>query len=302
MPVEGVAGNVQRGVGETVGRRFVVSLTGDGVADGFYRWMGSTRYSFQTEGPGGILRMKREKDVGAKFKKASTIILASIATMLAGLCIFLIGQSLWPQSGPAISDERQAATAQSTHPTESVLVRHHVEDVPQAASLPGSYDVTQGSDYAALYQGAPDNSLIVCAKRENPRYPSDFQSQFDHGKIVVPKGAVFLWGGHYFGPLEDPRDDRNLVEHSDQLSWSGTDAAEQARRNDMGGSIRWNRDKERKLFHVDVVPRWMQFEGAEMIRAHMDKMTGQGTLAPKGKKGRTELSPRPFSRPKEAAS
>ncbi|RUT26943.1 hypothetical protein C0V97_03790 [Asaia sp. W19] len=73
-------------------------------------------------------------------------------------------------------------------------------------------------------------------------------------------------------------------------------------RNDMGGSIRWNRDKERKLFHVDVVPRWMQFEGAEMIRAHMDKMTGQGTLAPKGKKGRTELSPRPFSRPKEAAS
>ncbi|RUT26839.1 hypothetical protein C0V97_03940 [Asaia sp. W19] len=73
-------------------------------------------------------------------------------------------------------------------------------------------------------------------------------------------------------------------------------------RNDMGGSIRWNRDKERKLFHVDVVPRWMQFEGAEMIRAHMDKMTGQGTLAPKGKKGRTELSPRPFSRPKEAVS
>ncbi|CDG39642.1 MULTISPECIES: phage antirepressor N-terminal domain-containing protein [Asaia] len=73
-------------------------------------------------------------------------------------------------------------------------------------------------------------------------------------------------------------------------------------RNDLGGSIRHSRDQERHLFHVDAVPRWMQFEGAEMIRVHMDKMTGQGTLAPKGKKGRTELSPRPFSRPKEAAS
>ncbi|WP_122049901.1 antA/AntB antirepressor family protein [Asaia bogorensis] len=73
-------------------------------------------------------------------------------------------------------------------------------------------------------------------------------------------------------------------------------------RNDLGGSIRHSRDQERHLFHVDAVPRWMQFEGAEMIRAHMDKMTGQGTFAPKGKKGRTELSPRPFSRPKEAAS
>ncbi|WP_336717568.1 antA/AntB antirepressor family protein [Asaia bogorensis] len=73
-------------------------------------------------------------------------------------------------------------------------------------------------------------------------------------------------------------------------------------RNDLGGSIRHSRDQERHLFHVDAVPRWMQFEGAAMIRAHMDKMTGQGTLAPKGKKGRTELSPRPFARPKEAAS
>jgi len=171
--------------------------------------------------------------VGAKFKKASTIILASIATMLAGLCIFLIGQSLWPHSGPAIFDERQADAAQPTHSTESVLVRHHDEDAPQAASLPVTYDATRGSDYAALYRGAPDNSLIVCAKREDPRYPSDFQSQFDHGKIVVPKGAVFLWGGHYFGPLEDPRDDRNLAEHSDPLSWSDVDAAEQARRNDL---------------------------------------------------------------------
>jgi len=73
-------------------------------------------------------------------------------------------------------------------------------------------------------------------------------------------------------------------------------------KNDLGGSIRHSRDQERHLFHIDAVPRWMQFEGAEMIRARMDKMTGQGTLAPKGKKGRTELSPRPFSRPKEAAS
>ncbi|RUT26939.1 hypothetical protein C0V97_03770 [Asaia sp. W19] len=171
--------------------------------------------------------------MGAKFKKASTIILASIATMLAGLCIFLIGQSLWPQSGPAISDERQADAAQPTRPTESVLVRHHDEEAPQAASPSVTYDVTQGSDYTALYRGVPDNSLIVCAKREDPRYPSDFQSQFDHGKIVVPKGAVFLWGGHYFGPPEDPRDDKNLAENSHPLSWSGTDAAEQARRNNM---------------------------------------------------------------------
>lgn len=73
-------------------------------------------------------------------------------------------------------------------------------------------------------------------------------------------------------------------------------------RNDLGGSIRHSRDQERHLFHVDAVPRWMQIEGAAMIRAHMDKMTGQGTIAPKGEKGRTELSPRPFSRPKEAAS
>ncbi len=33
VPVEGVAGNVQRGVGETLERRFVASLTGDGVAN-----------------------------------------------------------------------------------------------------------------------------------------------------------------------------------------------------------------------------------------------------------------------------
>lgn len=171
--------------------------------------------------------------MGAKFKRASTIALASIAAVLTGLCIFLIGQSLWPQPGPAISDERQVAAAQPTQPTESVLVRHHDEDAPRAASPPVSYDVTQGSDYAALYREASDNSLIVCAKREDPRYPSDFQSQFGHGKIVVPKGAVFLWGGHYFGPLEDPRDDKNLAENSHPLSWSGTDAAEQARRNKM---------------------------------------------------------------------
>ncbi|WP_336763453.1 Ltp family lipoprotein [Asaia sp. VD9] len=171
--------------------------------------------------------------MGAKFKRTLAIILASIAAMLTGLCIFVIGQSLWPQSESAISDEPHVTAAQTTQPTESVLVRHHDEDAPQAASRPVSYDVTQGSDYAALYRGAPDNSLIVCAKQEDPRYPSDFQAQFDHGKIVVPKGAVFLWGGHYFGPLEDPRDDRNLAEHSDPLSWSDVDAAEQARRNDL---------------------------------------------------------------------
>lgn len=49
-------------------------------------------------------------------------------------------------------------------------------------------------------------------------------------------------------------------------------------RNDLGHMIRVSRESDRHLFHVDGVKLWLQAEGSQMIRSHLDEILGQSAL------------------------
>ena len=80
---------------------------------------------------------------------------------------------------------------------------------------------------AASSNAFAKDGLYICAEHADP---TDWDSEFSKGPIVVPAGTVFTYAGHIMGGnLQDPQDSA----HFDTHRWKGVSAEENERRSSL---------------------------------------------------------------------